>query len=55
VVEDDQVRDYLNKLTYKKFVGPDGMHPEVLRELADVTARLLFIIFIIALDNPVNN
>lgn len=31
------------------------MHPEVLRKLPDVTARLLFITFIIALDNPVNN
>lgn len=41
--ENDQVREYLSKLSLQKSIGPDGMHS--LRELADVIARLFFIIF----------
>lgn len=40
-----QVRAYLNKLSIQKFIDPDGMHTWVLRDQADVTARLLLIIF----------
>ena len=45
-VEENQVKEYLNKLDRLDWsVSHDGMYPRVLRELADVLARLLLIIF----------
>ncbi|GAB0183929.1 mitochondrial enolase superfamily member 1 [Grus japonensis] len=44
-VGEDQVREYLRNLKVHKSMGPDQMHPWVLRELVDEVARPLTIIF----------
>ncbi|GAB0191020.1 mitochondrial enolase superfamily member 1 [Grus japonensis] len=43
-VGEDQVREYLRNLKVHKAMGPDEVHPQVLRELADEVARPLAII-----------
>ncbi|PKU42310.1 reverse hypothetical protein [Limosa lapponica baueri] len=45
LVEEDQVREQLSKLHTQKSMGPDGMHPQMLRELLEVIAGPLSIIF----------
>ncbi|RMC07518.1 hypothetical protein DUI87_16992 [Hirundo rustica rustica] len=45
VIPEEVVRELLNCLDVHKSMGPDGIHPRVMRELADEFAKLLSIIY----------
>jgi len=44
-VGEGQVQDHLRNLKVHQSMGPDEVHPQVLRELADEVAKLVSIIF----------
>ena len=44
-IQVEVVRELLLHLDCHKSMGPDGLHPRVLRELAGVIAELLFAIY----------
>jgi len=41
-VKEDHVREYLSKLNIPKAMNADGIHPRVLKKLADVIVRPLY-------------
>ena len=45
LVEEGMVQKCLGGISVHTSMGPDGMHPRVLRELSEVTAEPLSVIF----------
>ncbi|RMC19146.1 hypothetical protein DUI87_03750 [Hirundo rustica rustica] len=45
IIQEEAVRELLRCLDAHKSMGPDGIHPRVMRELADELAKLLSIIY----------
>lgn len=44
-VKEDLILEHFNGLDIRKSTGPYGMHPQVLKKLADIIARLLSMVF----------
>lgn len=45
LMEKDQFREYLNKKDMNNYMGPDGIHPQLLMQLANVIVRPFLTIF----------